>query len=216
MNCHVTSVTSGILNLNYIIKVAKNDTMFHVYKYVPSTIKITNPTKKKHYVNIISQNSHLMIDPLSGFAQDVNRSFFEKCVNSKDFLDTNCNVVFQPIGDTCFSSIFHVNHSATKFLNQCKLQVLGEKSTEVTLISNTCSTIYSGFEHNVFAKCNNFEAERILRPGVTKVTLLNANKCTFQSNFYFFTLSGYENAKDTLYHQNIPQIIKDFSNYSID
>ena len=100
-------------------------------------------------------------------------------------------------------------------MNQCKLQVLGEKSTEVTLISNTCSTIYSGFEHNVFAKCNNFEAERILRPGVTKVTLLNANKCTFQSNFYLFTLSGHENAKDTLYHQNIPQIIKDFSNYSI-
>ena len=30
MNCHVTSVTLGNLNLNYIIKAAKNDTMFHV------------------------------------------------------------------------------------------------------------------------------------------------------------------------------------------
>ena len=84
MNCHVTSVTSGILNLNYIIKVTKNDTMFHVYEYVPSPIKITSPTMKNHYVNIISHNSHLMIDPLSRFAKDVNKSFFDKCVNSKD------------------------------------------------------------------------------------------------------------------------------------
>ena len=89
------------------------------------------------------------------------------------------------------------------------------KTMEVTLISDTCGTIYSSLEHNVFAKCNNFEAERILRPGVTKVTLLNTSKCTFQSNFDLFTLSGHENAKDSYYHQNIPQMINDFSNYSI-
>ena len=44
---------------------------------------------------------------------------------------------------------------------------------------------------------------------------LQCEKMYFKSNFYLFTLSGHENAKDMLFHQNISQTINAFSYYSI-
>ena len=76
--------------------------------------------------------------------------------------------------------------------------MLHDRNPDVILTSHYSAIIYSGMKHGVFAKCNNYEAERILSPGSFSISLGDASRCTFQSQFYLFTRHNHGNNIDMM------------------
>ena len=125
-----------------------------------------------------------------------------------------CNLAFKPKGNTCLSSIFHSNLNLDRIRQHCEVKILGMESNLVFLQSRSSAIIFATSVHNLNVRCNNFDAEKILAPGVNFVILLKARRCSFKSDFYLFNLYHHGNKTDMTINQKIIKELNGFRHFS--
>ena len=212
MNCHLSTSDHGIINFNFIFKIAKNNTRLNVFRFMASPIKISSK-KKTHFLYINPDEKYLVTDPISKLSNTVNNEFYEKCIKSSDFNDFNCNLVMTQPDQQCLPNLFYAKH-LNDFKWNCQTKVLGQVVNEVFVISNSMALLYVGKKHKLKAVCNNFVFETYLSKGVFKLTLLDASQCKFRSDSYLFMLHQHVESFDRNLNQIISPNISSFNKYS--
>ena len=215
MQCHVTSEESGFINFSYLFKVAKNESALSVFKYIEAPIRVShNNATKNHFIGVKTQNSYLITDITTKFSAEVDETFFHKCIESDNYVYNDCKIVMKPHNKGCLSNLFYSKNGCDKIDQYCFVQVLGREINEAFIVTDATALIHTNGNLKMQINCKNYESEKILERGISRITLLPNEKCAFNSSKFSFFLHNHEMALDEFNYQISNESISAFSKFA--